>query len=164
MYYKNLMISYSGKKAYCVIHQLKYDSRFVSEEQIDKDLVNNFSNIKKLIVELEPGKFDDYKNNLSWDGKFYGIPANVCQEIIDHWNELQKLTPEQEAAVNYRWTEMHTRPLNLNDLKEYEYKIDKNHLIEMINYHNEIRVKEYELDPIPISYYQDLIDNFHYKE
>ncbi len=160
MYYKNLMISYSGKKAYCPIHELKYDSTFVSKENLREDLLNNFSNIKRLVVELDPGEFDDYANHLSWDGTFYGIPASVCQEIIDKWNKRQKLTPEQEASVDARYH----RPLNLDDLKDYEYRVDRDRLVKRLLFHDKIRVERYHLPPIGIEYYKDILDNFHYKE
>ncbi len=160
MYYKNLMISYSGKKAYCPIHELKYDSSFISKEKLREDLLNNFSNIKRLVVELDPGEFDDYANHLSWDGKFYGIPAEVCQEVIDKWDKAQKLTSEEESDVD----EWYKNPLTSEFLKTYEYKITRNHLIEMILFHDKIRVEEYHLTPIGIEYYEDIINNFHYKE
>ena len=160
MYWKNFMISYSGKDMACIIHELKYDSNFVSEEQIDKDLLNNFSNIKRLVVELESGEFDDYANHLSWDGTFYGIPAKVCQEIIDEWYESQKLTPEQEAAVDARYH----RPLNLDDLKDYEYRVDRDRLVKRLLFHDKTRKDVYHLPPIGIEYYKNILDNFHYNE
>ncbi len=160
MYYKNLMISYSGNDSVCFIHELKYDSNFVFEEQINKDLLNNLSNIKRLVVRLQPGEFDDYKNHLSWDGKFYGIPANVCQEIIDEWYESQKLTPEREAAVDARYH----RAMTFDDVKEYEYKINKEHLVNIFLLHDKTRKDVYHLPPIGIEYYKDILDNFHYKE
>ncbi len=160
MYYKNLMISYSGKDMYCLIHKLKYDYDSVSEEQFDKDLLNNLSNIKGLVVKLKPGEFDDYKNHLSWDGKFYGIPASVCQKIIDEWYELQKLTPEREAAVDAKYH----RAMTFDDVKKYEYKINKEHLVNIFLLHDKIRIEEYDLPPIGIEYYKDILDNFHYKE
>ncbi len=160
MYYKNLMISYSGNDSVCFIHELKYDSSFVPEEQIDKDLLNNFSNIKRLVVELEPGEFDDYANHLSWDGKFYGIPAKVCQEIIDEWYERQKLTLEERA----KFAAKYQGPMSLEDLKKYEGLVDRDWLIDRLLLHDEIRAKRYHLPPIGIEYYKDILDNFHYKE
>ena len=157
MYWKNYMISYHGKNSSCIITTLKYDWDSVSREQLVDDLTHMrvVSNI-----ELEPGYFDDYEKYLSWDKKFYKIPDYICKQTIEEWNKSQQLTPEQEERVKQHYA----NPLTEEYLKKFEYKVSRNHIEEIINLHNEIRKEIYNLPPIEIDFYKDILTNFNYKK
>ena len=159
MYWKNYMISYSGKTRASYITKLKYEWDSVSDERLVDDLTHMrvVSNIR-----LEPGYFDSYEKYLSWDKKFYNIPDYICKQTIDEWNEAQKkliLTPEDEQRID----EHYLNPLSEEYLRQYEYKVSKEHLLKIIDLHNRIRQEDYNQSPYDISIYENILDNFNYK-
>ena len=160
MYWKNYMISYSGKDSSSYITKLKYEWDSVSDEQLIDDLTHMrvISNI-----ELEPGYFDDYEKYLSWDKKFYNIPDYICKQTIDEWNKLQekyKLTEEDKERIKQHYI----NPLTKEYFMKFEYKVDRNHIKELIKLHNDIRKEDYDLSPIDEGFYDEILKDFHYKE
>ena len=159
MYWKNYMISYSGKDSSSYITKLKYEWNSVSREQLVDDLTHMRVASQ---IRLEPGYFDNYEKYLSWDKKFYNIPDYICKQTIYEWNETQKkliLTPEDKKKID----EHYKNPLTITYLKDFEFKITRIELLEMISFHNEMRRDIYNLPPYEISTYKNLLDNFHYK-
>ena len=160
MYWKDYIISYSGKTRKSYITKLKYEWNSVSDEQLIDDLTHMrvLSNI-----ELEPGYFDNYEKYLSFDKKFYNIPDYICRQTIDEWNELQKknkLTEEDKREIKLYYE----NPLTKEYFQQFEYIADKAYIKQLIDLHNDIRVKAYNLKPIDYDFYNDLLDGFHYKK
>ena len=87
MYYRNFVINYTGKDNPSFITEMKYDCLVVNKERVIEDL--NTMNVKHN-YRFEPGYFDEYKNHLDMWGNFCNIPKNICEKVLNDWNELQK--------------------------------------------------------------------------
>ena len=169
MYWKNYMISYSGKDSSSYITKLKYEWDSVSNEQLIDDLTHMrvISNI-----ELEPGYFDDYEKYLSWDKKFYNIPDYICKQVIDEFYDLNPhLLPktdirriQHDKELEKRLEKKYKNPISLEEFKEKEYKYTKEKLFDYIQFHDEFGFKLYGRAPFGIEYYKDILEDFHYKE